>query len=106
MPWVWSHRAENPDAEWKRYTKPVSLGGANAVVSVSLSEINQWDDDVAAYAIIYRVRLTNGKADFVGEGDIEKFQSMGVWKDIDVVEFGLYLYGPIRARANLIAVEL
>lgn len=45
------------------------------------------------------------RASFVGEGDIERFQSMGFWEDIDVVDFGLYLYGPIRARANLIAVE-
>jgi len=60
---------------------------------------------VAAYAIIYRVRSTDGRASFVGEGDIERFQSMGFWEDIDVVDFGLYLYGPIRARANLIAVE-
>ena len=99
------HVRAGPASASKRYTKSDSLGGANAVVSISLSEINQWNDDVAAYAIIYRVRSTDGRASFVGEGDIERFQSMGFWEDIDVVDFGLYLYGPIRARTNLIAVE-
>ena len=97
-----SFKRHNPEAEWRSYTMDVHFGGKSATVHVALSEINQWSDDVAAYAFIRTVYRVTGTSPHWE--DPELAPSVGSWTGIDYLIMELYLYGPITARATLLGV--
>jgi hypothetical protein len=83
----------------------VSSSSQKKIVSPRICEyakINFWSDDAAAYAVIWRVRFMGGGAAIPGGDDWAAHPSVGLWKNIDKVEFKLYLYGPIKARASIL----
>ena len=97
-----SFKKNNPDGEWRSYTMDVHFGGNSATVHVALSEINQWAEDVAAYAFIRSVHQVRGGNPYWE--DPEQAPSVGWWGGIDYLTMELYLYGPITARATLLGV--
>jgi hypothetical protein len=102
--WVkWAFmRRYNPDDEWKSYTYDVYFYGNTATVQVSLSKINMWSGDVAAYAFIRQACSIDG--DFITcaywEGDTTA-PTIGKFNSIDKITMELRLYGPILAQATL-----
>ena len=99
--WAWI-RHYNPDAEWKSYTVDAHFYGNSATVQVSLSKMNMWSDDVAAYAFIRQVCSIDGDFQTCAYWENEESApTIGKYYSINTVTMELRLYGPIMAQATL-----
>jgi hypothetical protein len=104
VPSIGEFIGHNPDSEWRDYSATVPFFGHNALVHIALAKINSWSDDVAAYAVIHKVYFTTGGAALPGGDDFESHPSTGWWKNIEKVDFKLWLYGPVLARATILGL--